>query len=165
MLDCLIVGFNDVFFKSYVSTVREMGADSIAYRDLNLAFVTHDRKPYRRMDLLNLFRREADPLHRPLSNVEFLWSVILYLSSHLSRRLSPWTTSIYFTQSRLHELPRYDRSGRLRDRSRRRIDAGARVTDAAHAGTSAPLRISCSATSARCFIRKSARSRTLWRMR
>lgn len=86
MIDCLIVGFNDIDFESYVATVRQMGVEKGAYRDLNLAFITHEKKPYRSMDLLNLFHRETNPSHRPFSNVDFLWPVITYLYSYLTRR-------------------------------------------------------------------------------
>jgi radical SAM PhpK family P-methyltransferase len=86
MIDCLIVGYNDIDFENYVSMVRGMGVKSGAYRDLDLAFITHQNKPYRSMDLLNLFHREINPRHRPFSNVDFLWPVITYLYTYLTRR-------------------------------------------------------------------------------
>jgi anaerobic magnesium-protoporphyrin IX monomethyl ester cyclase len=86
MIDCLIVGFNDVDFESYVKIVRAMGVDGGAYRDLNLAFITCSGKPYRSMDLLNLYRRQSSPTQRPFSNVDFLWPVVIYLYTYLTRR-------------------------------------------------------------------------------
>ena len=86
MIDCVIVGYNDVDFESYVSAVRDMGTENGAYRDLNLAFINYENKPYRSMDLMNLAHREINPGHRPFSNVDFLWPVITYLSTYLRRR-------------------------------------------------------------------------------
>lgn len=86
MIDCIIVGFNDVEFETYLSLLRDMGVQTGAYRDLDLAFITHQNKPYRTMDLLNLFHRSDNPSARPFSNVDFLWPVITYLYSYLTRR-------------------------------------------------------------------------------
>lgn len=85
MTDCLIIGFNEVDFDSYVAMLRSMGSDKGAYRDLNLAFITHDGKPYRSTDLLNEWHREHHPSHRPFSNVDFLWPVVTYLHTFLVR--------------------------------------------------------------------------------
>jgi anaerobic magnesium-protoporphyrin IX monomethyl ester cyclase len=87
MIDCLVIGFNDSDFPSYVDMVKSMGTDSGAYKDLNLAYVDYQGKPYRSMDLLNLFHAER---HRgdilPLHNSDFLWPVITYLCTYLWRR-------------------------------------------------------------------------------
>jgi radical SAM PhpK family P-methyltransferase len=86
MTDCLIIGFNDTPFEDYVKTVTAMGADSGAYKDLNLAFIEHDGRPYHAMGILNRFYGESVGDHRePFSNVGFLWPVITYLGSFLSR--------------------------------------------------------------------------------
>lgn len=87
MIDCLIVGFNDGNFEEYVKMVRAMGADAGAYRDLDLALVEHEGRPYRSMDILNHFYFEGGPAPaRPFSNSDFLWPVVLYLGTYLSRR-------------------------------------------------------------------------------
>ena len=84
MVDCLLIGFNDTDFEDYVNLVRSMGTNTGAYRDLNLHFVEHEGKPYRSMDILNYFqdKERAEPFH----NADFLWPVILYLGTYLSRR-------------------------------------------------------------------------------
>ncbi len=85
--DCLIIGYNDSNFEEYVNMVRSMGMDSGAYRDLNLAFITHDNKPYRALDILNHFDdRNGEENYRPLSNMDFLSPAILYLSTYLVRK-------------------------------------------------------------------------------
>src|SRR5262245_29138400 len=86
MTDCLIVGFNDIDFEHYVKMLRSMGVTKGAYRDLNLAFITCDGKPYRILDLLNRYRSAQNPTQRPFSYVDFLWPVITYLFTYLTRR-------------------------------------------------------------------------------
>ena len=84
--DCLIIGFNDSEFASYIDMVRSMGTDSGAYRDLNLAFINYNNKPYRSMDILNHFYYEDKAGPRQLfHNADFLWPVVTYLGSYLSR--------------------------------------------------------------------------------
>jgi anaerobic magnesium-protoporphyrin IX monomethyl ester cyclase len=87
MIDCLLVGYNDVDFGTYVGMIRAMGAASGAFRDLNLAFITDEGKPYRSMDVLNRFYRVAPGAPPPqFSNLDFFWPVITYLGTYLSRR-------------------------------------------------------------------------------
>jgi anaerobic magnesium-protoporphyrin IX monomethyl ester cyclase len=87
MTDCLIIGFNDSDFKDFVTMTRAMGADSGAYRDLNLAFVDLDGQPYHSMDLLNRYYfQDQQGEHRPFHNSDFLWPVITYLGTYLKRR-------------------------------------------------------------------------------
>jgi radical SAM PhpK family P-methyltransferase len=87
MTDCLILGFNDTSFEEYVKMLRSMGTDSGAYRDLNLAFINYDNKPQRSMDILNHFYfEESVGKYKPFHNGDFLWPVITYLGTYLSRR-------------------------------------------------------------------------------
>lgn len=86
MIDCLLIGFNDSSFPGFVEMVRSMGADSGAYRDLNLAFIEHEGQPRTSMDMLNRFRFEDEPGARQLHNCDFLWPAILYLGTFLHRR-------------------------------------------------------------------------------
>ena len=86
MTDCLILGFNDTNFEDYVEMVRSMGSDAGAYRDLNLAFIQHEGRPYRSMDILNRYYFEDQPeSRRRFHNADFLWPVVLYLGSYLHR--------------------------------------------------------------------------------
>jgi radical SAM PhpK family P-methyltransferase len=87
MTDCLIIGFNDTDFAEQVSLLRSMGARSGAYRDLDLAFVEIDGCPMRCLDVLNDACATADgSARRHLHNADFLWPVILYLHTYLTRR-------------------------------------------------------------------------------
>ena len=87
MTDCLILGFYDTDFASYVDMIQSMGTESGAYRDLNLAFVNFDGKPRRSMDMLNHFYFEGmNGQNKRFHNADFIWPVVLYLGSYLSKR-------------------------------------------------------------------------------
>ncbi|GIH21400.1 PhpK family radical SAM P-methyltransferase [Rugosimonospora africana] len=86
MVDCLLVGFNDSDFGAYVNSVKKMGEDSGAFQDLRLAYVDHDGKPYRALDVLTEFHNEVSagpPAH--FHNSDFLWPVITSLGTYLHR--------------------------------------------------------------------------------
>jgi anaerobic magnesium-protoporphyrin IX monomethyl ester cyclase len=87
MTDCLLIGFNDFDFPTYVDLVRLMGVDSGAYQDLKLAFIEHEGKPYRALDILSLLHNDGSPAQAPprFHNSDFLWPVITYLGSYLDR--------------------------------------------------------------------------------
>src|SRR5262249_29945074 len=85
-IDALIIGYNDVEFSGYVESVRSMGENSGAFKDLDLALLQYDGKPHRALDLLTRFfyqRKEQEP--RPFHNCDFLWPTILYLGSYLTK--------------------------------------------------------------------------------
>ncbi|MEO1335396.1 MAG: radical SAM protein, partial [Myxococcota bacterium] len=82
--DCLVVGFCEQDFPSYVKSVRAMGEDSGAFRDLDLAFINWQGTPYRSMDILNQFHRE-DGRPAQFHNTDFVWPVIFYLCTYLWR--------------------------------------------------------------------------------
>lgn len=87
MIDCLLVGFNDSDFETYVNLVGLMGgSDSGAYQDLRLAFIDYEGKPYRALDILSRFHSEGrqGPPSR-FHNADFLWPVITYLGTYLDR--------------------------------------------------------------------------------
>lgn len=85
--DCLLIGFNDSDFPEFVEMMRGMGEGTGSYRDLNLAFVEIDGKPYRCLDLINRFYdEEGISGDTPYENSEFIWPVVLYLGSYLAKR-------------------------------------------------------------------------------
>jgi anaerobic magnesium-protoporphyrin IX monomethyl ester cyclase len=84
MTDCLLVGHNDYDFKAFTEAVRAAGAEAGAFRDLNLAFVEHEGKPLRCLDLLSeLHQGSGQSQH--FENTDFLWPAITYLGSYLHR--------------------------------------------------------------------------------
>lgn len=85
MIDCLLIGFNSSNFPDYVRMVKAMGEDSGAFKDLELAYIEHQNKPYQSMDILNHFYAEGKESHKPFHNADFVWPVITYLGSYLNR--------------------------------------------------------------------------------
>lgn len=91
MIDCVLVGFNDADFDDYVRLVRSMGTDTGGYRDLNLAFLDHQGKSYRSLDLLTeLYNEGRSGPPVSFSNSDFLWPVVAYLGHYLHRRGFSW---------------------------------------------------------------------------
>jgi radical SAM PhpK family P-methyltransferase len=85
--DCLIIGFNDANFEEYVTMVKSMGTDSGAYRDLNLAYFENDGRVYRSMDILNeVYFKDKNGAGKVFNNSDFLWPVVTYLGTYLSKR-------------------------------------------------------------------------------
>jgi radical SAM PhpK family P-methyltransferase len=84
MIDALIVGYNDPDFGTFVESVRSLGVQSGAYKDLSLAFLNHKGRPYRALDLLS-YCRDGQTAHPRFHNVDFLWPTITYLGSYLHR--------------------------------------------------------------------------------
>lgn len=81
MTDCLIIGFSELPWKDYEALVRSMGEQSPTYRDLALAFTRFNGEPRRALDVINYYHPSRAPLH----NADFMWPVVLYLSTYLSR--------------------------------------------------------------------------------
>jgi anaerobic magnesium-protoporphyrin IX monomethyl ester cyclase len=87
MIDCLIVGFNEIETARYVRMVRSMGTESGAWRDLNLALLDHRGELHHALEVFADLHHEGRPGPRSqLHNADFLWPTILYLGSYLQRR-------------------------------------------------------------------------------
>ncbi len=86
MIDCVVVGFNEWSYQDYVTMMQWQGVTAPAYRDLNLNFIEHEGRFYRSLDFLNRYRAGAGRGQRRLHNADFLWPVVAYLVSFLTRR-------------------------------------------------------------------------------
>jgi anaerobic magnesium-protoporphyrin IX monomethyl ester cyclase len=87
MTDCLILGYNDVDFTRYEAMVRAMGVQTGAYRDLALAFVEHEGKLQRALDLFfDVHYEGRRKPERPWNNADYMWLVLTYLGTYLDRR-------------------------------------------------------------------------------
>src|SRR6185503_6904827 len=84
MIDTLIIGYNDSDLAAFIRSVKALGKNSGAYKDLSLAYVNHRGRPYRALDLLSYCQDGAAP-HPRFHNVDFLWPTITYLGSFLRR--------------------------------------------------------------------------------
>jgi anaerobic magnesium-protoporphyrin IX monomethyl ester cyclase len=85
MIDALIVGYNDPEFSGYVESMRGMGERSGAFKDLDLAMLEYQGRPYRALDLVTRFHYEGREPVQPFHNCDFLWPTITYLGSFLAR--------------------------------------------------------------------------------
>ncbi|MFI7633180.1 PhpK family radical SAM P-methyltransferase [Nonomuraea sp. NPDC049400] len=86
MVDCMLIGFNDYDFDSYVNMVAAGGLETGAYQDVRLAFVHHNGRRYRALDLLSELADAAAVPPHGFHNSDFMWPVITYLGSFLARR-------------------------------------------------------------------------------
>lgn len=87
MTDCLVIGFYDSDFATFVEMVKSMGTDSGAFKDLSLAYVDFNGKPHHSMQLLNHFHFEdVNAEHQNFHNADFIWPVVTYLCSYLAKR-------------------------------------------------------------------------------
>ena len=55
VIDCLIIGHNDMDFREYENTIRQTDKNSGAYRDLNMNFLRYNKKPYHASEIFDLF--------------------------------------------------------------------------------------------------------------
>jgi radical SAM PhpK family P-methyltransferase len=87
MIDCILIGFNDVTFSAQVEAVRSMsGAESSVYRDMRLAFVNEDGTPRRALDVMTDRHYGDREVERPFHNMDFLFPTLIYLGTYLHRR-------------------------------------------------------------------------------
>jgi len=91
IIDCLFIGHNETDFARYERTVRGMGVDSGAYKDLNLNFIQYNNQAYTISDIFNLFYCNANVNfpgrpNKPLSTGDIFSNAIAYLGTYLYRR-------------------------------------------------------------------------------
>lgn len=87
-VDCLIIGHNEMDFREYEKSVRKMGIDSGAYRDLNLNFIQYQGIPRTASELFNLFSEKiSGPAGRwePIRFGETFSAAVAYLGTFLDR--------------------------------------------------------------------------------
>jgi len=88
-IDCLLVGHNEMDFAEYEKTIRNMGINSGAYRDLNLNFILYNNRPYTIAEIFNIFYYQGKGPGEPTQffNVaESFSAAIAYLGTYLWRR-------------------------------------------------------------------------------
>jgi len=88
-IDCMIIGQNQLLFDEYEKTVRKMGVESGAYRDLDKNTLWLDNRLRSGADIFNLFcAGKAGPsgIIEPIKPVETFSSAIAYLGTYLHRR-------------------------------------------------------------------------------
>lgn len=87
-VDCLLIGHNDMDFAQYEKTLRRMGENSGAYRDLSLNFIRYNKKPYTVADIFNIFYYQGrDAGDSDFFHVaEAFSAAVAYLGTYLDRR-------------------------------------------------------------------------------
>lgn len=87
MIDCFLIGHNEIEFEDYEKTCKEMGRNSGIFRDLNLNYLRYNNKPYSATGMYNLLGLETDskasPAISPLKSGETFSAAIAYLGSFL----------------------------------------------------------------------------------
>ncbi|UCH93754.1 MAG: PhpK family radical SAM P-methyltransferase [Candidatus Aminicenantes bacterium] len=89
IIDCLLIGHNQVNFDEYIKRIQKMGKNSGAYRDLNLSFLQYDGKPYHAAGMFNYIQSHYlsnQKNFKPLCNKDTFSAAISYLGTYLSRR-------------------------------------------------------------------------------
>lgn len=88
VIDCLIIGHNEMNFADYEDKIRKMGPHTSAYRDLELNFIRHNQRPYTAAEVFNLFfsSPESSGQNKPLAMSETFSATISYLGTYLNRR-------------------------------------------------------------------------------
>jgi radical SAM PhpK family P-methyltransferase len=88
MIDCLIIGHNEMDFREYEQTIRQTDKNSGAYRDLNMNFLCYNKRPYHATEVFNLFCRGDRPQESPippLALADTFSATIAYLGTYLDK--------------------------------------------------------------------------------
>jgi radical SAM PhpK family P-methyltransferase len=88
-LDCVVIGYYEPPFDDYERLIRQYGADSEAYRDLQFSFVDLDGRRRNYVDLLNYAHQlahrmpDGDRRHEPFKSGEIPNLAAVYLTNFL----------------------------------------------------------------------------------
>jgi hypothetical protein len=88
-VDCFFIGHNEMDFVEYEKSIRKMGLNSGAYRDLNLSFIWYNNRPYPATGIFNLFcqgHKSSNSTFPPVTLGESFSPAIAYLGTYLHRR-------------------------------------------------------------------------------
>jgi anaerobic magnesium-protoporphyrin IX monomethyl ester cyclase len=89
LVDCLVIGYNEMDFVDYVKKMERMGMDSSAYRYFNLNFILYNDKPLTLPDIFNKLYEENLSIGEAIgkfSQGNFFSNTIAYLGTYLHRR-------------------------------------------------------------------------------
>jgi len=84
-IDCFFIGQNQIQFEDYEKSVRKMGIQSGAYRDLDKNTLQVNNKILSAADVFNMFCSDKKTIS-PIKNVEAFSAGIAYLGTYLHRR-------------------------------------------------------------------------------
>lgn len=81
IIDCLIIGNNEMNFEKYVENIEQMDKSSGAFRDLNLNFIKYENKPYNVCGVNNLLSNN----NKAVNLWETFSATIAYLGTYIHR--------------------------------------------------------------------------------
>lgn len=87
--DCFFIGHNEMNFVEYEKSVREMGINSGAYRDLNKNFIRYNDIPYHLSQVYNIFNSKESGEYvepKPLNVGDTFNLAVAYLGSYVHAR-------------------------------------------------------------------------------
>jgi anaerobic magnesium-protoporphyrin IX monomethyl ester cyclase len=84
-IDCLLVGYNELNFKTYESIIRGMGEETGNYRDLGFSFIWLNGEPHCVPDVFNKFYCKENSI-KPVMFGETFNAAIAYLCTYLKQR-------------------------------------------------------------------------------
>ncbi|MGD2088538.1 MAG: PhpK family radical SAM P-methyltransferase [Candidatus Aminicenantes bacterium] len=108
-VDCLLIGHNEMDFREYEKSIRNMGMNSGAYRDLDLNFIIYNNRPYTLSEMFNIFyyqHHENNTDAEPFFHVAESFSVaIAYLGTYLDRNgyTFDYVNDFQYSKTRLAE--------------------------------------------------------------
>ena len=85
VIDCFLIGHNEMDFANYERSIRIMGVDSGAYRDLNMNFISYQGRLYPAPGIFNKFCNNGSPGIKPLSMGSSFSLTVAYLGTYLWR--------------------------------------------------------------------------------
>jgi radical SAM PhpK family P-methyltransferase len=87
-IDCFLIGHNEMAFANYERSVRIMGVNSGAYRDLNMNFLCHQGQLYPAPDIFNKFciNGNGSTGVKPVSMGSSFSLTVAYLGTYLWRK-------------------------------------------------------------------------------
>ncbi len=106
-IDCLLIGHNEMDFAIYENTIRKMGPDSCAYRDLYMNFIRCNNRPYSITEIFNIFYYQDNPTPSPgfFHIGESFSAAVAYLGTYLARQgyTFDYVNSFQYSQDQLAE--------------------------------------------------------------
>ncbi len=109
MIDCLLIGHNEMDFLEYEKVLRNMGMNTGAYRDLDLNFIIYNNRPTTLPDLYNIIHNRQDEISAEGASffhvAESFSAAIAYLGTYLHRNgcTFDYVNDFQYSKTRLAE--------------------------------------------------------------
>lgn len=107
IIDCLLIGHNEMKFEEYEKKIRLLGMSSEGYRDLFLNFIRYDNKLFTFPDLFNMLCRDSKYCNDGGFNLGNIFSpTISYLGTYLRKHgiSFDYINSFQYNKSKLKDM-------------------------------------------------------------